>query len=294
MRTLVFGEILWDIFGEERVIGGAAFNFSAHLVRLGGETWLLSGVGADELGQDAREQVRALGVRTEYLRTSCLPTGACHVTLDTDGKPSYRLLDQVGYDDIVLEGELPGEVDMLYLGTLARRSDPSRKTASALLQSGRCKEIFYDINIRKPFISREVLEEGLRYATILKISREECGILAQMELVDAAAEAGEALCRELSRRYPNLSIILMTLDKDGAMAYDASRQRFIHSIRPTSKLVSAVGAGDSFSACFAYNYMNGHSIEESLNRGVLLSDYVVTQMGAIPAVPEELLRQIRR
>lgn len=50
MRALAYGEIIWDVFPEEQVIGGAPFNFVAHLAHLGNETYLISAVGKDELG----------------------------------------------------------------------------------------------------------------------------------------------------------------------------------------------------------------------------------------------------
>ena len=35
--ALCFGEILFDVFGDDRCIGGAPFNFAAHFAQLGGE-----------------------------------------------------------------------------------------------------------------------------------------------------------------------------------------------------------------------------------------------------------------
>ncbi|MBR6052828.1 MAG: hypothetical protein IKP55_03485, partial [Clostridia bacterium] len=50
MKALSFGEILWDTYPTERHIGGAPLNFSAHFVKAGGEAYMLSAVGADDLG----------------------------------------------------------------------------------------------------------------------------------------------------------------------------------------------------------------------------------------------------
>ena len=48
--ALCFGEILFDVFGDDRCIGGAPFNFAAHFAQLGGEAVMVSAVGDDELG----------------------------------------------------------------------------------------------------------------------------------------------------------------------------------------------------------------------------------------------------
>ena len=42
MKILTFGEILWDIFPHDAVIGGAPLNFAAHTVRCGAEGYILS------------------------------------------------------------------------------------------------------------------------------------------------------------------------------------------------------------------------------------------------------------
>ena len=290
-KALVFGEVLWDVFGAEKTIGGAPFNFAAHFAALGGEAVFCSAVGRDALGREARARVKQLRVDDSLTADSDLPTGACQVTLGTDGQPRYQLLENVAYDAIQLPDE-PVQADLLYLGTLARRSAFSRETAAKLACSGSFGEVFVDINVRRPFIDREVVEESLQSATILKLSREEAGCLTEFGLLPEQKDE-EALARALTAAYPRLRLILITLDKDGALAYDARNAVCIRSRKPESTLVSAVGAGDRFSACFAWNWLNGRSAEECLNRGVLLSDYVVTQLGAVPEIPAALLEQIQ-
>ena len=51
--ALCFGEILFDVFGDDRCIGGAPFNFAAHFAQLGGEAVMVSAVGAGD-GYSAR------------------------------------------------------------------------------------------------------------------------------------------------------------------------------------------------------------------------------------------------
>lgn len=291
IKAMVFGEILWDVFGEEKTVGGAPFNFAAHLAALGGSVEFCSAVGQDKLGDAAIQSIRRLGVSERYTARIPLPTGACYVTLDGNETPKYDLLRNAAYDNIPMP-VITGEYDLLYVGTLARRSPVSRDTARALLVSGNFREVFVDINVRKPDISREVLEESLCRATILKLSREEAACLWEFGLLPAQKDE-EAIAEALTKQYPNLHLALLTLDKEGAMLYDARSGRSIRSIRPVNPLVSAVGAGDSFSACFAWNYLSGRSLAEALDRAVLLSDYVVTQLGAVPEIPPELLEIIR-
>ena len=50
MHILSFGEVLWDVYPEQKYIGGAPLNFAAHFVKNGGKASMLSAVGNDNLG----------------------------------------------------------------------------------------------------------------------------------------------------------------------------------------------------------------------------------------------------
>ena len=64
--ALCFGEILFDVFGDDRCIGGAPFNFAAHFAQLGGEAVMVSAVGDDELGKEAIEYTRRYGISDAF------------------------------------------------------------------------------------------------------------------------------------------------------------------------------------------------------------------------------------
>ena len=80
MKVLSFGEVLWDVFPTEKKIGGAPFNFAAHLVKNGVDSALYSAVGRDELGKAARMALNKLGVEDRYVADVSAETGVCLVT----------------------------------------------------------------------------------------------------------------------------------------------------------------------------------------------------------------------
>ena len=45
-----FGEIVWDIFPEEKKLGGAPLNFAYYIGKLGGNSRIVSALGNDDLG----------------------------------------------------------------------------------------------------------------------------------------------------------------------------------------------------------------------------------------------------
>ena len=50
------GEVLWDVYPDAAHFGGAPANFAGHAASLGAESWMVSAVGADELGERAVEK----------------------------------------------------------------------------------------------------------------------------------------------------------------------------------------------------------------------------------------------
>lgn len=288
MKILAFGEILWDVFGDKKEIGGAPFNFAAHMSKLGADCYMASALGNDELGREANINVSQLGIKNNFISVLEKPTGYCQVTLDGN-TPNYELVGDVAYDYIP-KRIINEAFDAFYMGTLAQRSDISRSTLNTLLNELKVKEVFFDINIRQKYYSKEIIEGSLFHATILKISREEMNVFNLLSICNA--DKTELLCISLSEKYKKLKLILITLDKDGAMLFDCTNKEFIYSKKPQSKVVSTVGAGDSFSACFLYNYLNVVNKKDCLDRAVTLSDYVVTKLGAIPEYEQGLLEKI--
>jgi len=300
LKVLAFGEVLWDKFGNTREIGGAPFNFCAHLAKLGINSYSLTAIGDDDLGEETLKIIDSLGVKTDFVRTVPYPTGTCIVTTDENGRPGYDLTQPAAWDYIEPYTELvnrsaAGEFNLFYFGTLALRSDTSFETLKCLVNTGSFEHIFCDLNLRQSFYSDEIIDFALKTASILKINREEPRHLINNGFADAdnndTERAQKYACRSLSEKYA-IKLILLTLDKDGALIYDSGKDKFHSPSKPKSKAVSGVGAGDSFSACFIANFLSGVPTEECAERAILLSDYVVTKYGAVPDYPPELIRLI--
>lgn len=273
MKILSFGEILWDVFPNEKRIGGAPFNFAAHAARLGAESYLVSCVGNDENGEDAVAEAKRLGIKTNYIATDRKkPTGVCNVSLQ-NGIPTYSLATDTAYDRIP-DTCIYGSFDAIYMGTLAMRSPESRRSFEKILKYTDKKEVFFDVNLRGSFYTRELVNSLLRETTILKLSDEEIGFFGRRDRINT--------CLDISARYKRLKYICLTMGKDGAMVYDCKKRTVLLSDTPKNEVVSTVGAGDSFAACFLVNLLNGQDASVCLDRAVALSDFVVTQLGAVP------------
>ncbi|MCX7922340.1 MAG: PfkB family carbohydrate kinase [Clostridia bacterium] len=305
MKTLAFGEILWDIFQNSSEIGGAPFNFSAHLSKLGAESYILSSVGNDKLCSDTFKHIEGLGVNKKFVFISPdHPTGICNITCDNNGEPLYNLVENMAYDNIVIDSKTIHEInsiqfDAFYFGTLAQRSGQSRESLNKLLANCNFREIFCDLNIRQHYHSIDTILTCLEKSTILKLNRSECNLIIKNKLIEFNKDKYldtddfyRDFCTRLSEKY-NLKIVIVTLDIDGAFAYGRTNDRIYSSVKPKNKARSTVGAGDSFSACFLYNYLNNVDLPQCLERANILGDYVVTRYEAIPDYPSEMFSKIR-
>ncbi len=288
MKALAFGEILWDIFPDKQVIGGAPFNFAAHFVKNGGEAYLLSSVGNDNLKLDTLREIESKGVISDYVSTNEKDTGKCIVTLDENSIPSYNLLDDVAYDYINISKALKESFDILYFGTLSLRGEENFSQIKKLVSLGDFQEIFVDLNIRQPFARKETIEFGVENATILKISDEELPFVTKTlfgEELDF-----EKAAKKLAEKYSLIKLIIVTLGNKGAFVYDSLNNKSYRNYGKKVEALSSVGAGDSFSAAFMYNYMTTKDIVSSLEMATRVSAFVVTKTEAIPEYNPEQIR----
>ena len=289
MKILAFGEVLWDVYPEDKYIGGAPLNFAAHLSKLGETTFILSSVGQDELGNDTILKLKELGVDSRFVGAlSDYETGKCVVSLDENSIPSYNLLENVAYDHISCE-HIDEMFDVLYFGTLALRSSENLLNLSNLIKTSKFQNIFCDVNIRPPHYSKETVLFAFKNASIIKISDEELPVvlrLLELEFNDDVNDIAEILLS----KFPNLKCIIITLGSKGAFACEKDSASGVFCPSQKVNVVSTVGAGDSFSAAFLHKYLCGNGLRESLEFASALAGFVVSRYEAIPSYdPKDLI-----
>ena len=286
MRLLAFGEVLFDVYGEDACIGGAPLNFAAHAAKCGAEAFLFSAIGEDALGEKAIHALQNLGVKTDLVEQNDLPTGRCVVTLK-NGSPSYEVCRPAAYDHILLSEEAEGRIgaerfDAFCFGTLAAREQISRHALQKTL--ARCKfgSIFCDINLRPNCYDEESVKLCFESANILKISQEEEPLLSVFPFYQSLCPKGlENQIDTFFQSYKSLELILFTKGEKGATVYQ--KDGTCVEIAPCpAKVASTVGAGDSFGAAFLTSYLSGASILDAGNRAARISAFVVSQKEAVP------------
>lgn len=286
-KILTFGEIIWDVYPDKNLIGGAGLNFAAHAARCGAESYIISAMGHDQLGSDALYCIEKFGVRPELLKRCDKPTGQCIVTLNERRIPSYNVLCDVAYDNIILCDNDVAKIkelcfDAIYFGTLIQRSTASRESLRRLVTECNFKERICDLNLRKDCFDGESVLFCLEHATILKISDEEEPTLRQFEYYLPIDSNPKSIATAILQKFSNIKYIIITLGDKGAFVYCADENRYFTIPSSPVKVSSTVGAGDSFIAAWSTSVLSGSTPEAATEKAVKLSGFVVSKSDAIP------------
>ncbi|MDQ8189901.1 carbohydrate kinase family protein [Roseibacillus persicicus] len=285
------GEILWDMFPDGSRLGGAPVNFASHCHQLGCEAYPVSVVGRDRVGVKTRERLGQLNMSDKYVFDSMdLPTGRVLVLLDSEGKPSYEILEEVAWDDLVFTPELcelSTSLDAACFGTLAQRSPRTRRAIHKFLEVMPARSLrIYDVNLRQPFFSKELVENSLKVANVLKLSDEELPVLAEyFQLEGAIVDQLKAL-----RSQFGLSHVAYTRGGDGSLIVSAGQVDECAGVPVT--LVDTVGAGDSFTAALTFGLLNQWPLDEVNLYANQVASFVCSQKGATPRIPSRLVREM--
>jgi fructokinase len=274
------GEVLWDLLPTGRVLGGAPGNVAFHAAGLGGRGAVASATEIRQSLRDAGLDISALAVDPTR------PTGTVTVELDEAGVPSFIIHQDVAWDAIPYSDsleELISRADAVCFGSLAQRSDVSRRTIRQAMTSvpEHCLRIC-DVNLRQHYYSRDVLVESFTEADVLKCNEDELPVIA--ELLGLPADPEHAMGAILVRF--GLKLVILTCGSDGSVLMtpdEVSRE----TGEPVA-VVDSVGAGDAFTATVAIGMLLGRPLSEIHSRAERVARYVCTQPGATPALPEDL------
>ena len=189
------GELLWDLLPSGKKAGGAPINFVYHATQLGAEGYAISSVGEDLLGNEIIEELNKNNIRYLIERVP-YPTGTVSVELDDKGIPVYQITKAVAWDHIKPTAnaiDLAEQADAICFGTLAQRSKESRETIQSILSFVSDSAYkFFDINLRQNYFSKEIVEESLYLANIVKCNNEELDVLCDFFGISPAGDKAVA------------------------------------------------------------------------------------------------------
>ncbi|WP_165224483.1 carbohydrate kinase family protein [Aquisphaera insulae] len=286
-KVLALGEVLWDMLPSGKQLGGAPANFTFQCRSLGADAGLVTRIGDDELGREVLARFRTLTLPTDTVQVDPkAPTGTVEVKLDEARQPHYTIRSDVAWDRIEatdLARARAAAADAVCFGSLAQRDEPSRSSIRALIRASRPETLrIFDVNLRAPFIDRDVIEESLRLANALKLNDQELPALATMfGLPGGTREVITALADRFG-----LSLVALTRGPAGSLLMSGG---FWSDHPGVSVTVSdTVGAGDAFTAALVVGLLAGRSLDAINEHASKVAAYVCSQPGGTPALPDDL------
>ena len=132
----------------------------------------------------------------------------------------------------------------------------------------------FDINIRQNYYSKELIEESLKRADILKLNEDEFKILSSLFGIPE-----ESLIQDLMSLF-RLSLVILTCGASYSLVYD--RSGLASKVdTPEVEVADTIGAGDSFTATFVTDLLKGISLKDAHEHAVKVSAGVCEHKGAI-------------
>ena len=271
------GELLWDMLPSGKKAGGAPINFVYHASQVGAESYAITAVGNDPLGDEIVKEVGRAGINAIAERVD-YPTGKVLVELK-EGIPSYTIIENVAWDHIPLTDpmkEIAKKADAVCFGTLAQRSEESRNTIQTFL-SLTPPHVYriLDINLRQHYYSEEIIASSLEKSNVLKMNEEELKLLKRLFSLDHLSD--ENACRWFIEKF-NLQFLILTAGDNYSTILTPDNSSYIKT--PKVEVVDTVGAGDAFTGAFITAILQGKSLQEAHLTAVDRSAFVCTRPGA--------------
>ncbi|KAF2508089.1 carbohydrate kinase family protein [Flavobacterium foetidum] len=291
LKTVSYGEVLWDVFENEKKIGGAPLNVALRMKTFGCDAAIISCVGNDADGEAIIHHIQNLGLdKQSIIKSEKFATGLVLVTLDESGSATYEISYPSAWDKIELTVEaekLVSEADVLIYGSLVCRDHVSRTTLEKLLQ----KDVYkvFDVNLRKPHYTYEIIQQLMQSADFVKFNDEE--ILEVAQAMHSPYSTIEDNITFISEK-TNTKGICVTKGKDGASLYWEGKL-YTNDGYPV-KVVDTVGAGDSFLASLTTSLLSGKEPQEAIDFACAVGALVAASAGANPEITADRINELMK
>lgn len=280
-KTVVcYGEVLWDIFPTKTKPGGAPMNVAYHLRKFGVDSRMISRVGNDEAGEKLLKLLTEWNIPIENCQIDqAHETGKVIATVLPGNEMSYSIHSPVSWDYItsgVDNDSLVSEAEAFVYGSLVTRNETSRETLYKLIE--KAKFNVFDINLRQPHYSPEIIEYLLGKCNLLKMNESELELITTWFSNKKDNELSAV--RFLQEKF-NIDEVIVTKGAEGASYYTKSESYSFPAFEV--KVKDTCGSGDSFLAAFLSKKFEGESPETCMIYATGLGAFVASHEGACPA-----------
>src|ERR1035438_1193279 len=292
LNVVGVGEVLWDLLLTGAKLGGAPANFAYHAHALGARVHVITRVGKDDYGREVVRRFQNMGLPEATVQVDeSAPTGTAKVVLSGDGLAHFTIQEDVAWDYIAAtRGALAAAsaADVICFGSLAQRCQTSRNTIQQLVAAAPASALrVLDINLRQQFYSRDVIEQSLQLANVLKLNEDELPRIAMMfSLTGSTKHQIERLAQLF-----DLHMVAFTRGPEGSLLFQQKGKRWSDCTSHPVQVIDTVGAGDSFTAVLVLGLLRKMDLDEINNLANEVARYVCSQAGGTPTLPAEFARR---
>ena len=278
--VVCFGEILWDNLPTGRRPGGAPMNVAYHLHKLGIDSQLISSIGNDLAGMELMEFLNNIGVKSDIVQIDRVhDTSEVQASVNPDNhEVTYEIIAPVAWDFISWQPNfetLLKDAQAFVFGTLSARNTVTRNTLYQMLEHSAYR--VFDVNLRAPHYSPEVIEALLQRSNLVKLNSSELLLIAQWYNPTCVKEAE---CVEVLFDRFNIEEVIITKGSHGATYY-TSLFRYDYPAYSVN-VADTIGSGDSFLAAFLAMKLGDEPVEITLDYAVAMGAFITSQAGACP------------
>ncbi len=276
--------------------GGGEANVAVSLANYGYDTYFISKLPKNEIGQAAINHLRRFGVRDDYIVRGGDRVGIYYLESGVSMRPSKVIYDransaiaEANISDFDFD-EIFRDADWFHFSgiTPALGEKAARLTEEALKAAKKHGvTVSVDLNYRKnlwtPDQAQKVMTNLMQYVDVCIGNEEDAHLTLGFKPGDTDVEAGELelsgykdIFQQMKDKF-GFKYIVSSLRESysasdngwSACAYDGNE--FYHSRKYDIRIVDRVGGGDSFASGFIYGLLEGKNFKDALEFGVAAS-----------------------
>jgi len=254
------------------------------LASLGINAQIISRIGNDQIGKELIAFIQQNNVSTDTIQIDkTYPTGEVLVQLDQKGSASYTINYPVAWDEIDATPEAKNAVknaDALVFGSLVCRDETSYVTLLSLIRVAKYK--IFDVNLRAPFYTKELLINLMKQSDFIKFNDDELYEIS--EYLNSPFHSLEQNILFIAEQTQAKSICV-TKGSHGAVLYHNGKMYYNSGYKIT--VADTVGAGDSFLAGLLSKLLTNEEPQKAIDFACALGALVASNEGANPKIKNE-------
>ncbi|MFZ5516097.1 MAG: ribokinase [Candidatus Zhuqueibacterota bacterium] len=253
--------------------GGKGANQAVGVARLGGDVRFITKIGADQFGQQARENQLRYGIAPDFiLQDEQAPTGVALIEVDERGQ--NRIVVVPGANARLTVSDLEKLRPALETSdVILIQLEIPLETVGYILKTGRRANAAVILN---PAPAHELPQDFFGAISVITPNETEAAAMTSLPAMQLTAIA-EALRRK------GVGTVVLTLGEQGAFFQSADESGEV----PTWKMkaVDTTAAGDAFNAGLAVALAEGQKLPSAVRFANAVAALSVTKMGAQPSMP---------